>query len=62
MELLIETCPKRIWHRDCPENKYKSGIVQQLGRGDTSDPVKCLHCGQEGEIPHGTPFGVTFKV
>lgn len=49
-----------IWHRDCPDNKYKSGVIQELDYDKQRERslVKCLHCGQKGYIPKGTPFKV----
>jgi hypothetical protein len=45
-----------IWHRDCPENKWNSGICKEIEHDKEKTLIECLHCGQKGRIPKGTPF------
>ena len=53
MKILINN---GIWHKDCPENKWNSGVIKELERGEDKTLVECLHCGQKGYIHKGAPF------
>jgi hypothetical protein len=57
MEISIR---RGIWHTDCEKNPWKSGVCKELedDKKNGTTLIECLHCGQKGRIPHGTPFGV----
>lgn len=58
MKIQIDKAPRCIWHTDCPENKWNSGIVQELKHDNEArnSLVRCLDCGAAGHIPYGSPF------
>lgn len=60
MRLIIQKAPRCIWHIDCPENKYNSGVVKDHPAKGDETPVECLHCGERGTILRGTEFDVPF--
>jgi len=45
----------RIWHTDCPENKFNSGIMKEIEvkQEEKRSLILCLHCGQSGWLPFG---------
>lgn len=52
-----------IWHDDCPENKWHSGIIRVV-RDDAENRrslMQCLHCGQQGWLPYGSVGCVTVE-
>lgn len=61
MKILISN---GIWHRDCPNNKWRSGVVQELSydRLKEKSLVKCLHCGEKGYIKKGSVKGASINI
>lgn len=46
----------RIWHTDCPNNKWRSGVMRKV-KDEVSEKrsiVECLHCGKKGHLPYGS--------
>jgi len=62
MKIIIDKACKAIWHRDCVNNKFKSGVIQELNHDGDKTLVKCLHCGSHGFIPVGATFGVEIQI
>lgn len=64
MIILIEKFPRCFWHIDCPEKRNFAPPMRPLFK--KSEPefkvVDCPCCGQVGELPKGTPFGVEVEV
>lgn len=58
MIIIIDKLHNAIWHRDCPKNKNKSGVMMNLNDDDFKKTtlIKCLHCNEYGLIPYGTAF------
>ena len=64
MRIIIDKAHGAMWHRDCPKNKWKSGIMMTLNNDNEKELslVECLHCKQKGNIPYGTPFQVEVNI
>lgn len=64
MKIVIQVPPKAIWHKDCPKNKFNSGVISILNNDDTEKRslVECLHCNQKGYLPYGTPFNAEIMI
>ncbi|SFM72448.1 hypothetical protein SAMN04487961_1027 [Marinobacter pelagius] len=61
MQIVIQKCPRCIWHINCPENPHKSGVVKDYPPHGDVTPIQCMHCGQKGSILRGTHFDVDFE-
>ena len=44
-----------LWHVDCKNNKWKSGVIEELKHDDKAKHtlVKCLHCNDSCYVPYG---------
>lgn len=42
-----------LWHRNCPNNTFRSGIMAETRREPERTLLKCLHCGQHAYFPKG---------
>ena len=58
MQVAPENYMTRLWHTDCPQNSFRSGVMryvrpEQTIEHDDGSPLylaECLHCGEKGYI------------
>lgn len=53
MRIEYQRLGRCLWHADCPNNSFGSGIMREVTREDERSLLECLHCGQRAYFPKG---------
>ncbi len=51
-----------LWHRDCPENRWGSGVVRVVDHEDDQTLLECMCCGQRACLTRGAPSNVDVRI